>query len=107
MTLIDRGMIKWAPFKSLPEKEEYFDFKLEQEEIENEPLLCEDEKNYLDRKITYLSSGMKIKVKVYLDYKIQYLFLKFRKIDLLKKEFLFFDHKAIPSFLIYDFDVVE
>ena len=50
MTLIDRGMIKWAPFKSLPEKEEYFDFKLEQEEIEDEPLLCEDEKNTLIEK---------------------------------------------------------
>ena len=67
MRLRDRGMVKWAPYKSLPEQEDYL-VKMEEEKNKvDKPLLSDDELIELDTKLSTYNRGDPISIE-YHDY---------------------------------------
>lgn len=65
MKLRDRGMVKWAPFKSLPEQEEYLLMMEEDETKIDKPLLSEDELYELNKTVLSLFKGDLIHITYY------------------------------------------
>lgn len=65
MRLRDRGMVKWAPYKSLPEQEDYLE-KMEKEKNKvDKPLLSDDELIELDTKLSTYNRGNPISIEYY------------------------------------------
>lgn len=65
MRLRDRGMVKWVPFKSLPEQEEYLLMMEEDEAKIDKPSLSEDELYELNKTVLGLSKGDSIQITYY------------------------------------------
>lgn len=65
MRLRDRGMVKWAPYKSLPEQEDYLEKMEEEKNKVDKPLLSDDELIELDTKLSTYNRGDPISIKYY------------------------------------------
>ena len=96
MRLRDRGMVKWAPYKSLPEQEDYLEKMEEEKNKVAKPLLSDDELIELDTKLStynrlhpisidYYDYGFIKTVDDYLDY-----------IDTINKRIVLKNRMSIP-----------
>lgn len=65
MRLRDRGMVKWAPYKSLPEQEDYLEKMEEKKNKVDKPLLSDDELIELDTKLSTYNRGDPISIEYY------------------------------------------
>ena len=65
--IVDRGMVKWLPFKSLPEQEQFLSEHRRQRERQPRPELAEDRCEELDRILSSLQELDRIAVSVYRD----------------------------------------
>lgn len=65
MRLRDRGMAKWAPYKSLPEQEDYLEKMEEEKNKVDKPLLSDDELIELDTKLSTYNRGDPILIEYY------------------------------------------
>lgn len=65
MRLRDRGMVKWAPYKSLPEQEDYLEKMEEEKNKVDKPLLSDDELIELDTKLSTYNRGDPISIEYY------------------------------------------
>lgn len=65
MRLRDRGMVKWAPYKSLPEQEDYLEKMEEEKNKVDKPLLSDDELIELDTKLSTYNRGNPISIEYY------------------------------------------
>lgn len=65
MRLRDRGMVKWAPYKSLPEQEDYLEKMEEEKNKVDKPLLSDDELIELDTKLSTYNRGDHISIEYY------------------------------------------
>lgn len=65
MRLRDRGMVKWAPYKSLPEQEDYLEKMEEEKNKVDKPLLSDDELIELDTKLSTYNRGDLISIEYY------------------------------------------
>lgn len=65
MRLRDRGMVKWAPYKSLPEQEDYLEKMEEEKNKVDKPLLSDDELIELDTKLSTYNRGSPISIEYY------------------------------------------
>lgn len=65
MRLRDRGMAKWAPYKSLPEQEDYLEKMEEEKNKVDKPLLSDDELIELDTKLSTYNRGDPISIEYY------------------------------------------
>lgn len=95
MRLRDRGMVKWAPFKSLPEQEEYLLSMEEKEDVVERPELSEDALDELDRTVTNLLKGNVVVVSYYDDFHIKDFEGVVDQVDELHRRLLFENGKVI------------
>ncbi len=65
MRLRDRGMVKWAPYKSLTEQEDYLEKMEEEKNKVDKPLLSDDELIELDTKLSTYNRGNPISIEYY------------------------------------------
>ena len=65
MRFRDRGMVKWAPYKSLPEQEDYLEKMEEEKNKVDKPLLSDDELIELDTKLSTYNRGYPISIEYY------------------------------------------
>lgn len=65
MRLRDRGMVKWTPYKSLPEQEDYLEKMEEEKNKVDKPLLSDDELIELDTKLSTYNRGNPISIEYY------------------------------------------
>lgn len=65
MRLRDRGMVKWAPYKSLPEQEDYLEKMEEEKNKVDKPLLSDDELIELDTKLSTYNREDSISIEYY------------------------------------------
>lgn len=65
MRLRDRGMVKWAPYKSLPEQEDYLEKMEEEKNKVDKSLLSDDELIELDTKLSTYNRGDPISIEYY------------------------------------------
>lgn len=65
--ILDRGMIKWLPFRSLPEQEEVLKRHGKERENVDRPILSSDQLEYLDRLVKVLVKGTPIRVTIFKD----------------------------------------
>lgn len=65
MRLRDRGMVKWAPYKFLPEQEDYLEKMEEEKNKVDKPLLSDDELIELDTKLSTYNRGDPISIEYY------------------------------------------
>jgi len=105
MKLRDRGMVKWAPYKSLPEQEFYL------KEMELEKLRCErpslDQQtiNKLNETIKLIQKNDSITITYYEDGFIIKENLKFKYFDYVTNEILFKEHSNIKLINILDLEI--
>lgn len=103
MRLRDRGMVKWAPYKSLPEQDDFLARMLEKRSQAEPPLLSEEMLEELDRRISsfqkedpievvYHRLGHRLKEKDFFDY-----------IDVERHRMVLQNHLSIPLKDIEDF----
>lgn len=65
--IIDRGMVKWLPFKSLPEQEQFLGAHRRERERQPRPELAVDRLEELDRILASLQEEDRIAVSLYAD----------------------------------------
>ncbi len=65
MRLRDRGMVKCAPYKSLPEQEDYLEKMEEEKNKVDKPLLSDDELIELDTKLSTYNREDRISIEYY------------------------------------------
>lgn len=95
MRLRDRGMVKWAPYKSLPEQENYLaEMEYEREKVDM-PILSEEELQELDVFFVHLKRGDSLTIEYYSDGYLLKARASFYSIDEIAKAILFFDHEPI------------
>lgn len=71
MRLRDRGMVKWAPYKSLPEQEEYLEMMEESKQKVSKPDLSEDELQEINDNLVSKQKGDDITISFYHDGQIR------------------------------------
>lgn len=76
----DRGMIKWLPFKSLPEQEEFLSRHREERNRVECPVLSSDQLEAMDDVLSSLSPGDRIDLTVFSDGRIESIGTVFRGI---------------------------
>jgi len=81
MILHDRGMIKWAPYKSLIEQEDYLLNMLYEKEKKEKPILSEDQLDDLNLKMRNLIEGESVDIKYFKDGYIINIRTNFVKVD--------------------------
>lgn len=96
MRLRDRGMVKWAPYKSLPEQEDYLEKMEEEKNKVDKPLLSDDELIELDTKLSTYNRGDPIPIEYY-----DYGFIKtvddyLEYIDTINKRIVLKNRMSIP-----------
>lgn len=96
MRLRDRGMVKWAPYKSLPEQEDYLEKMEEEKNKVDKPLLSDDELIELDTKLSTYNRGDPISIEYY-----DYSFIKtvddyLDYIDTINKRIVLKNRMSIP-----------
>ena len=60
--IYDRGMVKWMPYKSLPEQEDFLRAHKEVREKETRPQMSEDQLEEMDETLKSLNSGDRITI---------------------------------------------
>lgn len=98
MRLRDRGMVKWASYKSLPEQEDYLEKMEEKKNKVDKPLLSDDELIELDTKLSTYNRGDPISIEYY-----DYGFIKtvddyLDYIDAINKRIVLKNRMSIPVF---------
>ena len=90
----ERGMKKWAPYKSLNEQERYLNKLHKDNEKVEKPTISADEAEEINE-ILVNYNGEKLIVTFYKDYKIQSINSAIKKIDVVNKKIVLPDRKTI------------
>lgn len=88
MILRDRGLVKWAPYKSLVEQEDYLQNTYIERNKVSKPILLEDKIEELNYIYQELKKGQEIKVKYFQNGFIYYKEIRFIKIDVYLKKLI-------------------
>lgn len=81
----DRGLIKWLPFKSLPEQEDSLKKLAEKQQDVEKPVLSPDQKEEMDYAIQGLEKGEGISVTYFDSSRIKKAITRFINIDMIGK----------------------
>ena len=90
----ERGMKKWAPYKSLNEQERYLNKLHKDNEKVEKPTISADEAEEINE-ILVNYNGEELIVTFYKDYKIQSINSAIKKIDVVNKKIVLPDRKTI------------
>lgn len=90
----ERGMKKWAPYKSLPEQEKYLRKLKEDQEKVSRPVMSSDEAEEINE-ILVNYSGEEIIITYWRNEKINTISSIFKKIDVDNKKIVLPDRKTI------------
>ena len=90
----ERGMKKWAPYKSLPEQEKYLKRIKEEQEKVTRPVISSDEAEEINE-ILVNYSGEEILITYWRNEKINTMSSIFKKIDVDNKKIVLPDRKTI------------
>ena len=90
----ERGMKKWAPYKSLPEQEKYLRKLKEDQEKVSRPVMSSDEAEEINE-ILVNYAGEEILITYWRNEKINNLSSIFKKIDVDNKKIVLPDRKTI------------
>lgn len=90
----ERGMKKWAPYKSLPEQEKYLRKLKEDQEKVSRPVMSSDEAEEINE-ILVNYSGEEIIITYWRNEKINTISSVFKKIDVDNKKIVLPDRKTI------------
>ena len=90
----ERGMKKWAPYKSLPEQEKYLRKLKEDQEKVSRPIMSSDEAEEINE-ILVNYSGEEIIITYWRNEKINTISSIFKKIDVDNKKIVLPDRKTI------------
>lgn len=90
----ERGMKKWAPYKSLPEQEKYLRKLKEDQEKVSRPVMSSDEAEEINE-ILVNYSGEEILITYWRNEKINTISSIFKKIDVDNKKIVLPDRKTI------------
>lgn len=96
MRIRDRGMVKWAPYKSLPEQEDYLE-EMEKEKLRTEmPLLSEEELEELNNTLSSLKKGDEISLDYFENGYRSVIEGRFHFYDIVMKAVKLLDNRLIP-----------
>ena len=90
----ERGMKKWAPYKSLPEQEKYLRKLKEDQEKVSRPVMSSDEAEEINEILVYYA-GEEILITYWRNEKINTISSIFKKIDVDNKKIVLPDRKTI------------
>lgn len=90
----ERGMKKWAPYKSLPEQEKYLNKLKEEQEKVTRPIMSSDEAEEINE-ILVNYCGEEIIITYWRNEKINTISSIFKKIDVDNKKIVLPDRKTI------------
>lgn len=96
MRIRDRGMVKWAPYKSLPEQEDYLEMMEKEKNKTDAPILSEEELEELDRTLSSLKKGDRIVLDYYQNGYESFAEGQFHFFDIVHKAVRLLDNTSIP-----------
>lgn len=96
MRIRDRGMVKWASYKSLPEQEDYLEMMEKEKDKTDAPILSEEELEELDRTLSSLKKGDRIVLDYYQNGYESFAEGQFHFLDIVHKAVRLLDNTSIP-----------
>lgn len=107
MKLRDRGMVKWAPYKSLPEQEEFLNELDKEEKKVKKPFLMEDKLEELNELLSKLDLNQMVLIIYYEDGEIKKMNTYIKKIDDFNHEIKLKNRKSIKLEDILDISIIN
>lgn len=107
MKLRDRGMVKWAPYKSLPEQEEFLTELDKNEKKVNKPTLMDDKLNELDDILSKIDSKKEVSIIYYEEGIIKKIDTFIKKVDEITLEIKLKNKKSVKLENVLDINIID